>query len=156
MMTTSSESGAVSLRDVTDDDVAVFFEHQRDPVAVEMAAITSRAREEHLAHWQKVRSDETITLRSVVLDDQVAGHVACWEEDGLRNVGYAIGRSLWGRGIATAALSQFLEIETSRPLYAHTASHNIGSLRVLEKCGFTLDHESDDGDVPEKVLILKD
>ncbi len=111
-----SEPGAVSLRDVVDDDIPVFFDHQRDPVAVEMAAITSRTREDHLAKWQEVRSDETIT-KTILFEDEVAGHIVSWEEDGCQNVGYAIGRSLWGRGIATAALSQFLEIVKYRPLY---------------------------------------
>jgi RimJ/RimL family protein N-acetyltransferase len=150
-----SEPGAVSLRDVIDDDIPVFFDHQRDPVAVEMAAITSRNREDHLAKWREVRSDETIT-KTILLEDEVAGHIVSWEEDGCQNVGYAIGRSLWGRGIATAALSQFLEIVKYRPLYAHAATHNVGSLRVLEKCGFAVQSESDAGDVPEKILILRD
>jgi RimJ/RimL family protein N-acetyltransferase len=49
---------------------------------------------------------------------------------------YWIGRSYWGRGIATAALSAFLAVERSRPLNAHVASDNVASRRVLEKCGF--------------------
>jgi len=41
-----------------------------------------------------------------------------------------------GRGVASAALAAFLEDEPVRPLVAHTAVHNPGSRRVLEKCGF--------------------
>src|ERR671922_121773 len=49
-----------------------------------------------------------------------------------------IGRSYWGQGVATRALKEFLtRIETTRPLYARAASDNAGSIRVLEKCGFT-------------------
>ena len=28
-----------------------------------------------------------------------------------------------------------------RPIYAHVAKHNIGSVRVLEKCGFAMCRE---------------
>jgi RimJ/RimL family protein N-acetyltransferase len=51
-------------------------------------------------------------------------------------VTYWIGRTHWGKGVATCALRAFLDLETTRPLYAAAAADNIGSLRVLEKCGF--------------------
>jgi RimJ/RimL family protein N-acetyltransferase len=49
-----------------------------------------------------------------------------------------IDRRFWGKGIATAALSAFLDHVKVRPLYAHVAEHNVASIRVLEKCGFTI------------------
>ena len=49
----------------------------------------------------------------------------------------ALIRALWGRGIASEALAEFLHLEQSRPLYAGVAPHNIASIRVLQKCGFT-------------------
>ena len=57
---------------------------------------------------------------------------------GARQVGYWLGRRYWGRGVATKALSAFLDLVTTRPLFAHVARHNAASLRVLEKCGFTV------------------
>jgi RimJ/RimL family protein N-acetyltransferase len=39
---------------------------------------------------------------------------------------------------------------------AHVADHNVGSRRVLEKCGFVLDHLAQEGDVLEHVLVLTD
>ena len=36
------------------------------------------------------------------------------------------------------ALPAFLRLEQTRPLYAGVAPHNIASIRVLQKCGFTL------------------
>jgi RimJ/RimL family protein N-acetyltransferase len=56
----------------------------------------------------------------------------------VREVGYWIERELWGRGIASAALEQFLRIETRRPLHAGVAAHNAASLRVLSKHGFAV------------------
>jgi RimJ/RimL family protein N-acetyltransferase len=51
-------------------------------------------------------------------------------------VTYWIGRSYWGKGIATDALNAFLAVDRSRPLHARVASDNVASRRVLEKCGF--------------------
>ncbi|RPJ44644.1 MAG: N-acetyltransferase, partial [Chloroflexi bacterium] len=57
---------------------------------------------------------------------------------GEREVGYWLGREFWGRGIATQALTAFLEQVTERPLFAHVAKHNLSSRRVLEKCAFAV------------------
>ena len=72
----------------------------------------------------------------IVVDDDVAGTIGSWGEPGERELTYWIGRSYWGRGIATGALAAFLAIERSRPLRARIASDNIASRRVLAKCGF--------------------
>src|SRR5215203_4436908 len=43
----------------------------------------------------------------------------------------------WGKGIATRGLAEFLtDVERTRPIQASTADDNVGSQRVLEKCGF--------------------
>jgi RimJ/RimL family protein N-acetyltransferase len=44
----------------------------------------------------------------------------------------------WGKGIATAALSRFLDVVTERPLFGRAAADNTASLRVLEKCVFVV------------------
>jgi RimJ/RimL family protein N-acetyltransferase len=72
------------------------------------------------------------------VDGGLAGNVVCFDQDGEREVGYWIGREFWGRGVATAALTQFLDEITERPLYAVVAAHNTGSIRVLRKCGFVV------------------
>ena len=42
------------------------------------------------------------------------------------------------KALPPKALSEFLSHVKTRPLYAHAAKHNIASIRVLEKCGFTI------------------
>ncbi|WP_242543571.1 hypothetical protein [Corallococcus sp. NCSPR001] len=42
----------VILRNVTDEDLPIFFEHQRDEVALRMAAFPSRERDAFLTHWR--------------------------------------------------------------------------------------------------------
>ena len=135
----------VRLRDVEPADLPVLYEHQRDPVANEMAAFPAREREAFMAHWERILADPAVVARAIVADGRLAGNVVSFERDGRREVGYWIARELWGAGIATAALAGFLRVETRRPLYAGVARANAGSLRVLEKCGFAVC--GDEGDL---------
>ena len=136
-----SLTGNIRLRDVTTGDLPVFFEHQRDPEANRMAAFPARDWDAFMAHWTKILGDAAGTIRTILFDGQVVGNIASWERDHQRFVGYWIGKSYWGKGVATQALSAFLEVVKARPIYAHVAKHNIGSVRVLEKCGFTMCRE---------------
>jgi RimJ/RimL family protein N-acetyltransferase len=128
----------VLLRDVEPDDLPIFFEHQRDPVALAMVVFRSRDKAEFDEHWAKILADEAVLKKTIVADGQIAGNIASFVRDGKREVGYWIDRTLWGRGIVSEALSAFLCLEQRRPLYAGVAPHNIASMRVLQKCGFTL------------------
>src|SRR5687767_13950541 len=131
----------VRLREVTEDDLPVFFEHQRDPEANRMAAFPARDRDAFMAHWTTKVLPNPGAKRTVVVDGQVAGNIVSWEQSGLLEIGYWIGREFWGKGIATRALRAFLREVTARPVYAHAAAHNVASIRVLEKCGFTISAE---------------
>ena len=126
----------MSLRNVTDEDLPIFFDHQRDPVALRMAVFSSRERAAFLTHWRTKVLRPGNLARTIVADGSVAGYISSWEQDDKRFVAYWIGREHWGKGIATRALSEFLAIEPVRPLHAWVAVHNVGSIRVLEKCGF--------------------
>lgn len=133
------QSHDVSLRDVEEGDVGVFFEQQLDTVANRMAAFTAKDpgdRAAFEARWARIRTDDTIEKKTVLAGGEVAGHVMKYEESGRPEVTYWIGRRYWGRGIATDALSQFLDIVRVRPIFARAARDNVASLRVLEKCGF--------------------
>ncbi len=150
----------VSLRSVEDRDVEVFFEHQADPLAVEMAAFPARDEEQFAAHWAKIRADDSLVVRTIVADGVVAGNIGSWPDDGQQLLGYWIGREHWGRGVATQALALLAREVPVRPLYAHVAAHNVGSIRVLEKCGFRRDRAEeakapgpDDG-IQELVFVL--
>jgi len=126
----------VQLRDVRAEDLDVFFEHQIDAEAVAMAAFPPRDREAFLTHWARVLEDSGNRTRTILVAGDVAGYVACFPQHDVLNVGYWLGRPFWGRGIATAALAQLLREIPMRPLFARVAEHNVGSCRVLEKCGF--------------------
>jgi RimJ/RimL family protein N-acetyltransferase len=126
----------VTLRETEDSDRPILFEHQRDPVANEMAAFPARDEQAFAEHWERVKTNETGIQRTILADDGVAGHIVSWLDGGDRMVGYWLGRRFWGRGIASEALKQFVGVVEERPLTASVAEHNVASLRVLEKCGF--------------------
>ena len=101
-----------------------------------MANFDARDRDAFMTHWARILRDETVVVRTIEWEGRVAGNVVSWEHDGERDVGYWVGRDQWGKGVATGALSAFLEEFRTRPLHAHVAAHNVGSIRVLERCGF--------------------
>ncbi len=115
----------------------------------QMAAFPARDWDAFMAHWRKILGDENVTIRTVLLADHVAGNIVCWERDGKRLVGYWIGKDYWGKGVATSALLEFVGVVKARPLYARVAKHNIASIRVLEKCGFTIcGEQTESSDAP--------
>jgi RimJ/RimL family protein N-acetyltransferase len=126
------------LRDVLESDVPIFFAHQRDPEATRMALFPARDWEAFTAHWQRILANDDVTKKTILFEGAVAGNILIFDRDGKRQVGYWIGKEFWGKGLATNALAELLTEVTSRPLYAYVATSNIGSIRVLEKCGFTL------------------
>ncbi len=128
----------VMLRDVIESDLPIFLVHQQDPEATAMAAFPARQSAAHFAHWARIMADKTNILKTIIVDSQVAGNIVSWDQSGQREVGYWLGREHWGQGIATRALELLLTEIAARPLYAHVARHNLGSRRVLEKCGFVV------------------
>jgi RimJ/RimL family protein N-acetyltransferase len=144
------------LREVAEADLPAFYEHQRDPEATAMAAFPSRDRDAFMAHWARTLANDSALTWTIDCDGEVAGNIGCWAADGRRHVGYWIGREFWGRGLATEALAEVVDIVDARPLYAEVVSTNVASIRVLEKCRFTqVDvHVGDDG-VEELVFELR-
>ena len=131
----------VSLREVTEADLPIFFEFQLDPEANYMAAFTPRDpsdRDAFMRHCTRILADGSIVKRTILYDGQVAGSIVRFDQDGKPEVGYWIGREYWGKGIATRALLAFLDVVTERPLYAAAARDNLASIRVREKCGFAV------------------
>ena len=86
----------LTLREVWDEDLPLLFEQWADPVAVHMAAFTApdhMDREAFERRWSRLRADETVLARVIVVDDDVAGTIGSWGEPGEREVTYWIGRS---------------------------------------------------------------
>ena len=95
-------------------------------------------------------------------DDLVVGEIggAFVDEEGTIEIGYAVVRSQWNRGYATAAVEAIVTkareaSEVSR-IVAHTPLERPESGRVLEKAGFGLVREMDDEDAEGNVVRVKE
>jgi RimJ/RimL family protein N-acetyltransferase len=160
----SIRKNEVKLRDIKEEDLPIFFVQQLDSTANYMAAFTTKDptdKVEFYNHWRKIIADDTITIKTILFNGITTGYVSNFEQFGEPVVSYWIGKEYWGQGIATKALSEFLEYIKIRPLYARAAKDNLASIRVLEKCGFKIISE-DKGfsnargkDVEEFILKLE-
>lgn len=129
----------VTLRPIEDPDLDTLFEFMRDPESVWMAAFTAENPDDRAAfdaHMRKIRANPEATNRVIIADGRLAGSIAAFVMEGDTEITYWIGRSFWGRGVASQAVELLLAEVTTRPLYARAASDNAGSLRVLTKAGF--------------------
>ena len=129
----------ITLRPTTQADLEILFQFQLDPEAIHMAAFTPKDpadKEAYISKYTRLLNDPTINNQTILLDGVVAGSIAKFIMEGEAEITYWIDKFYWGRGVATAALTKFLKLEATRPLHARVAFDNIGSQRVLEKCGF--------------------
>nr|WP_025273648.1 GNAT family N-acetyltransferase [Haloglycomyces albus] len=129
----------VELRPVEDVDLDALFDLMRDPESVRMAAFTAQDpndREVFDARMARLRAAPDVTIRAIIRDGRLVGSIASFVIDGDTEVTYWVDRSVWGQGVATQALTRFLEILDTRPVYARAASDNAASLKVLRKAGF--------------------
>ena len=154
---------SIQLRAVETADLPIFFAYQQEPESIQMAAFTVKDPSDKAAfdtHWDKIIADDSVFIRTILYEGEVAGSVLKYEMFGEAEVSYWIGKKFWGKGVATEALRQFLQILAIRPLHARVAKDNLGSTRVLQKCGFKITGE-DKGfanargeEIEEYVLML--
>jgi RimJ/RimL family protein N-acetyltransferase len=129
----------ITLRLVKQEDLDIFFLNNKDPESVQMAAFTAKDpadRKAFDAHWARIMTADTVIIRTIEYQGEVAGSVLKYEMESDAEISYWIGREYWGKGIATEALRQFIEEFDIRPLHAHAAADNLASICVLKKCGF--------------------
>ncbi len=129
----------IILRNTETNDLEYLFIFHQDTAANYLAAFTSKDpndKEAFFQKWNKLLTDKTVNIKTILVDNEIVGSIAKYEMEGESEITYWIGKSFWGRGIATNALQQFLQIEEKRPIYGRVAFDNFGSQKVLEKCGF--------------------
>ena len=149
----------VSLRPIEPADLPTIFAFESEQAANAMAMAIPRNAEEFDAHWKDILSLPSVVALAVDVDGSLAGSVVSFEMADGRFVGYWIGESFWGKGIATQALSLLLARLPTRPLLARVSSTNAASIRVLLKCGFEeVSREWAEGNarfLPSEVLVMR-
>jgi activator of HSP90 ATPase len=61
------------LRDVLENDIAVFFDQQNDAEAIRMAVWVPRERDAFYEHWHRILADDELVAKTIVSGDEVAG-----------------------------------------------------------------------------------
>ncbi len=129
----------ITLTETEKDDLNAFFQFQLDKEANYLAAFTSKAPNDKTAYIEKYTkhlADPTINMRTIKVNDEIAGSIAKFVMEGKAEITYWINKKFWGKGVATTALKMFLSIERTRPIFGRVAFDNFGSQKVLERAGF--------------------
>lgn len=129
----------IKLRPTETSDLDTLFQFQLDKEGGYLAAFMPKDPTDRAAYIDKntkLLGDPTVNNQTILLDNIIVGSIAKFVREGDAEITYWIDRKFWGQGIATQALKKFLAIETIRPIFGRVAFDNIGSQKVLEKCGF--------------------
>ena len=97
-----------------------------------------------VAFIDNIASKDDAIIRGIFEDGQLAGVTGIHpQQDVYRKsaeLGYWLGQKYWGRGIATEAVSQVLDLAFSmldiNRVFASVFEYNLGSQKVLKKNGF--------------------
>ena len=130
---------ALTLTRTTEADLPLLFVFQTDKEGQRLAAFMPKDagnREAWLEKHTKFLSDPNIHNCTIRLNGEIVGSIAKFVMEGEAELTYWIDRKHWGKGLASEALSAFLQIERTRPIHGRVAFDNYGSQRVLEKAGF--------------------
>lgn len=129
----------ITLRQTEINDLPFFFNFQLDKEASHLAAFTPKDptdKSAYLNKYTRLLNEPTVNMRTIIVDNIIAGSISKFEIEGDAEITYWIDRSFWSKGVATTALRNFLTVENTRPIFGRVAFDNFGSQRVLEKCGF--------------------
>lgn len=129
----------LALTKTVKDDLERFFLFQLDQEANFFAAFTAKDPNDRAAYFEKhikFLTDPGIHMQTIHVNDRIVGSISKFVREGDAEITYWIDRPYWGQGIASSALSVFLKMEMTRPLYGRVAFDNYSSQKVLEKNGF--------------------
>lgn len=136
----------IELRERTEAHVRTYFEKTRDAEIQAMLPQAAATEEQAVEDFRKTKFPGAASYgRTIYVEDAYVGDIWCCCID--RNdepnamLSYCLfEKTLWGKGIATVALKQFLEDIVPRfglnSVGAFAYCTNTASLRVLEKNGF--------------------
>jgi len=129
----------ITLRPTTISDLDILFQFQLDKEGGYLAAFMPENHADKSAYiekYTKLLANSSVNNQTIIQNNTIVGSIAKFVMEGDTEITYWIGKEFWGKGIATAALKEFLLIETSRPIFGRVAFDNFGSQKVLENCGF--------------------
>lgn len=85
------------------------------------------------AHYDRIRDNPDCTILAVDDDGVLVGMVSSFPSEVGREVTYRIDPGQWWRGLASAALRSFLDVEPNRPLFARVAVHRLDYVETVRR-----------------------
>lgn len=131
----------IELKEFDFSVIPDLFKFHQEPEANQMAAFIRDDYKDYnlfFKRWEQITKNEENTLNLIYCDKTLVGYICAYKLFNEINVGYWLGKEFWGRGIASFALKLFISKFKNKTLFARVAFDNIASIRVLEKCGFSL------------------
>lgn len=97
--------------------------------------------------WLQCAIEQPNTTFAIVVEDEVVGSIGIALQGDVHRksaeIGYWLGAAHWGQGIMTKAVLAIIDYSFENfdivRLYAYVFEWNIGSRRVLQKAGFSLE-----------------
>lgn len=133
------------LRRATMADTVAMHAIMSDPVAMRYWSTPPHVELAETERWMAsmVELDAAISDDFIVtLDGALIGKAGAWR---LPEVGYLIDPAHWGRGLATEAMTAFIDRRRglgSTELIADVDPRNAASLKLMERCGFVETHRA--------------
>lgn len=127
------------LRRARPDDVAALHPIFADPRAMQYWSTLPHRSMTQTAEWvESMIAAPSGESEDFILDHQgqAIGKLGCWR---LPEIGYLLAPAMWGRGLASEAMSAFIAHRRrcgGGELTADTDPRNAASIRLLEKHGF--------------------
>lgn len=134
-----------------DDALAMFNNWDNDPevakytlwVAHENVEVTKKLVDKWLDDY---KDDKTIRYVITLKDnDEPIGAIDVVNyHNNVPEIGYCLSRKCWGKGYMTEACNAFIDYLFSlghKSILIRADERNIGSLKVIEKCGFKFTHK---------------
>ncbi len=144
----------VELRERTEDHVRIYFEKTRDAEIRKVLPSAAHSVEDALRMFRETKQPNAKSVgKTVYCDGVYVGDVWCyglWEEPDAMLSYCIFEKKLWGKGIASEAVGQFLALLQKelglKTVGAFTYADNPASIGVLKRNGFSLMEEfTDDG-----------
>ena len=155
----------ITLEKRTADSVRTYFEKANRPEIKQVLPQKAKTVEEALEDYKQTLLPNSKSYgQTVYVDGKYVGDVWCYcidlDDEPNSMLSFCIFEpEYWSKGIATAAVNMFTQNICARchikTFGAFTFAHNLASIRVLEKNGFVLMEEFEEGGVLSKYFQLE-
>ena len=135
-----------------EDSEAMFRNWDNDPEVAKYTFWVAHKNKEETQNlvdmWLKQEQENSLIERFIIIlkdNEELIGAIDTVKfKDGIPEIGYALSRKYWNKGYMTEACRAFIEYLFElgyQKLIIRADERNIGSIRVIEKCGFIFTHK---------------